>query len=198
MKDKEKQTNEEVKDEELQKDQDNLDNEKLEIDPEVLDKIVSELEEKYNLKKENIKIVKVKAEPQKHAFLKALFKDILFWIFDFLLIISLNGYLQFTEFDIVKLLIFSIVFYIIELVAKITLNKYYHKILVYSFGTVMIPVTIIALMVAQFVTGLAFESDNMILFFIFFMVVRIILRFVILRKEIKIILKGRKKWKNLI
>lgn len=196
MKDKEKQNNNEIKTEDdIQKDPENMDleNQKLDIDPEVLDKIVSELEEKYNLKKENIKIVKVKAEPEKRTFLKVLLKDVLFWMFDFLLIISLNGYLQFSEFNIVKLLLFSIVFYIIELAARVAIHKYYQKIIVYSFGTVMIPVTIIALMLAQLATGLTFESDNMILFFIFFMIVRIILRFVVLRKEIKVIMKGRKK-----
>lgn len=197
MKDKEKQNNNEVNnsEEDLQKDQENVDleNEKLDIDPEVLDKIVSELEEKYNLKKENIKIVKVKAEPQKRTFLKVLLKDILFWMFDFLLIISLNGYLRFSELHLVKLLLFSIVFYIIELAARVAINKYYQKLIIYSFGTVMIPVTIIALMLAQLVTGLTFESANMILFFIFFIVVRIILRFVVLRKEIRVIMKGRKR-----
>lgn len=195
MDEKDKLNNE--KQENDNKDQNNSekkDSEKLGIDPELLDKIVTELEEKYDLKKEDIKILKIDKDMKRK---KTILKDFLFWAFDFLLIISLHGYLSFSEPNILKLLLYSIVFYIIELTIRIILNKYYQKLVFYSFGLIMVPVTIIALLLANMVVGLKFiDNDKMILFFILFIIARVMLRFVLMRKEIQTLLKGRKKWKS--
>lgn len=192
MDEKDKLNNE--KQENDNKDQNNSekkDSEKLGIDPELLDRIVTELEEKYDLKKEDIKILKIDKDMKRK---KTILKDFLFWAFDFLLIISLHGYLSFSEPNILKLLLYSIVFYIIELTIRIILNKYYQKLVFYSFGLIMVPVTIIALLLANMVVGLKFiDNDKMILFFILFIIARVMLRFVLMRKEIQTLLKGRKK-----
>lgn len=196
MKDKEKQTNNEQETEEIDRTKINdqkHDLEKMDIDQEVLEKIVSELEEKYNLKKENIKIVKVRKVPEKQKILKSILRNLLFWVFDFLLIISLQGYLKFTEFNIIKLLLFSIIFFVIELVLRNILTKYYQRLVLYSFGTIMIPATIIALVLAHLTVDLQLDNNKMIAFFILFIVVRIVLRFVLMRKEIMSVMKGRRK-----
>lgn len=205
MKDEKKRTNDDdIQDKEndnldqldkiIEEKNDEADKNKIDIDPEILDRIVSELEEKYNLKKENIKIVKVEKQPVKKRLLRALLNLLLFWVFDFLLIIALNGYLGIPESDVLNILIFSIVFYLIEFAGKTILDKYYKKLILYSFGTVILPVTIISLMLAQVAIGIEFlNNDDMIIFFILFIIVRIILRFILMRKEIMTVMKGRRK-----
>lgn len=191
-----KKDDKQIKDEEIEETEEKKEDKinQVEIDPEVLEKIVNELEEKYNLKKENIKIVKVQKEQLKQKFLRTLFYSFLFWVFDFLLIISLNGYLHFAEFEVFSLLIYSVVFYIIELAGRTVIEKYYKKLILYSFGTIMLPVTIVALLLAHLATGLEFlNNSDMMAFFILFIIIRIIIRFVLMRKEIMMTMKGRKK-----
>ena len=196
MDDKDKKiNNENLKDEEnkfSENDKTKLTNEKEDLEAEVIEKIVSELEEKYNLKKENIKIVKVKKLSTKQRISRMVFKEIMFWLFDFLLIIALHGYFSFPESNILKLLLFSIVFYIIEMAGRTIINKYFRKLVLYSFGTIMLPITITALFLAQKLTEVELIED-ILLFIIVFIGVRIILRFVLMRKEILSLIKGRKK-----
>ena len=113
-------------------------------------------------------------------------------------IFALQGYLKFAESSIdlfvIKLILFSLVFYIIELITRAVITKYYQKLIVYSFGTVMIPVTVIALVLSQLTVGLKFtDNDKMIAFFILFIIARVIIRFIIMRKEILSAMRGRRK-----
>src|SRR5690554_55976 len=199
MKDKEKQTTEQEKlKDEKQDTKQNPNQNKENIDPEVLEKIVSELEKKYNLKKENIKILKVQTTTGRTRLYRNILRDSLFWLFDLLLIFALQGYLKFAESSIdlfvIKLILFSLVFYIIELITRAVITKYYQKLIVYSFGTVMIPVTVIALVLSQLTVGLKFtDNDKMIAFFILFIIARVIIRFIIMRKEILSAMRGRRK-----
>jgi|GEM_PF-625890 len=199
MKDKEKQTTEQEKlQDEKQDTKQNPNQNKENIDPEVLEKIVSELEKKYNLKKENIKILKVQTTTGRTRLYRNILRDSLFWLFDLLLIFALQGYLKFAESSIdlfvIKLILFSLVFYIIELITRAVITKYYQKLIVYSFGTVMIPVTVIALVLSQLTVGLKFtDNDKMIAFFILFIIARVIIRFIIMRKEILSAMRGRRK-----
>lgn len=199
MKDKEKQTTEQEKlQDEKQDTKQNPNQNKENIDPEVLEKIVSELEKKYNLKKENIKILKVQTTTGRTRLYRNILRDSLFWLFDLLLIFALQGYLKFAENSIdlivIKLILFSLVFYIIELITRAVITKYYQKLIVYSFGTVMIPVTVIALVLSQLTVGLKFtDNDKMIAFFILFIIARVIIRFIIMRKEILSAMRGRRK-----
>lgn len=199
MKDKEKQTTEQEKlQDEKQDTKQNPNQNKENIDPEVLEKIVSELEKKYNLKKENIKILKVQTTTGRTRLYRNILRDSLFWLFDLLLIFALQGYLKFADSSIdlfvIKLILFSLVFYIIELITRAVITKYYQKLIVYSFGTVMIPVTVIALVLSQLTVGLKFtDNDKMIAFFILFIIARVIIRFIIMRKEILSAMRGRRK-----
>lgn len=199
MKDKEKQTTEQEKlQDEKQDTKQNPNQNKENIDPEVLEKIVSELEKKYNLKKDNIKILKVQTTTGRTRLYRNILRDSLFWLFDLLLIFALQGYLKFAESSIdlfvIKLILFSLVFYIIELITRAVITKYYQKLIVYSFGTVMIPVTVIALVLSQLTVGLKFtDNDKMIAFFILFIIARVIIRFIIMRKEILSAMRGRRK-----
>src|SRR5690554_5771936 len=199
MKDKEKQTTEQEKlQDEKQDTKQNPNQNKENIDPEVLEKIVSELEKKYNLKKENIKILKVQTTTGRTRLYRNILRDSLFWLFDLLLIFALQGYLKFAENSIdllvIKLILFSLVFYIIELITRAVITKYYQKLIVYSFGTVMIFVTVIALVLSQLTVGLKFtDNDKMIAFFILFIIARVIIRFIIMRKEILSAMRGRRK-----
>lgn len=201
MKDEKKYTDEEkiVEENEARLEEGNQEKDpnRVEIDPEVLEKIVTELEEKYNLKKENIKIVKVHKEPASKSILKVILSSLLLWVFDFLLIVALNGYLEFAPNDIIHLLIYSIVFYIIELSGRVIIDKYYKKFILYSFGTIMLPVTIVALLLAHLATGLEFlNNSDMIAFFILFIIIRVIIRFLMMRKEIMKAMRGRKNEKH--
>lgn len=199
MKDKEKQTTEQEKlQDEKQDTKQNPNQNKENIDPEVLEKIVSELEKKYNLKKENIKILKVQTTTGRTRLYRNILRDSLFWLFDLLLIFALQGYLKFADSSIdlfvIKLILFSLVFYIIELITRAVITKYYQKLIVYSFGTIMIPVTVIALVLSQLTVGLKFtDNDKMIAFFILFIIARVIIRFIIMRKEILSAMRGRRK-----
>jgi hypothetical protein len=199
MKDKEKQTTEQEKlQDEKQDTKQNPNQNKENIDPEVLEKIVSELEKKYNLKKENIKILKVQTTTGRTRLYRNILRDSLFWLFDLLLIFALQGYLTFAESSrdliVIELILFSLVFYIIELITRAVITKYYQKLIVYSFGTVMIPVTVIALVLSQLTVGLKFtDNDKMIAFFILFIIARVIIRFIIMRKEILSAMRGRRK-----
>lgn len=199
MKDKEKQTTEQEKlQDEKQDTKQNPNQNKENIDPEVLEKIVSELEKKYDLKKENIKILKVQTTTGRTRLYRNILRDSLFWLFDLLLIFALQGYLTFAESSrdliVIELILFSLVFYIIELITRAVITKYYQKLIVYSFGTVMIPVTVIALVLSQLTVGLKFtDNDKMIAFFILFIIARVIIRFIIMRKEILSAMRGRRK-----
>jgi len=162
------------------------------IEDEVIEKIVNELEEKYNIKKENIKIVKLKQQTPRQRIKSVVFKEFFFWLFDFLLILALHGYFSLPETDILKILLFSAAFYIIETSGRVIIDKYFRKLILYSFGTIMLPITIIALVLAQLVSGVEM-SEDIILFVIVFITVRIILRFILMRKEILTVIQGRKK-----
>lgn len=188
MEDKDKKANDEKKNE-----VENKEKEKSDLEEEVIERIVNELEEKYNLKKENIKIVKVGNQGFKPSIFKIVLKELLFWLFDFLLIIALHGYFRFPESNPLNLLLFSIVFYIIEMSGRTIINRYFKKLLLYSFGTVMLPITVVALILAQLATNIEL-SDNILLFVIVFIGVRIIIRYIIMRKEIQSVMRGRKKW----
>lgn len=192
MKDNEKQTNEEK--DNLQDEQKNNPKNAENIDPEVLEKIVSELEEKYNLKKENIKILKVQTGPSKPKLYMLILRDILFWIMDFLVILALQGYLKFTENNLLKLFLFSLCIYIIEFVIRIIITRYYQRLIIYSFGTIMIPVTVISIVLSHLAVNLAFtNSDKMIAFFVLFIIFRVVIKFLIMRKEIVTVMRGRRK-----
>lgn len=191
MKDKEKQTNDEK--EKLQDEQTNSPQNAENIDPEVLEKIVSELEDKYNLKKENIKILKIQTGPSKPKLHMLILRDVLFWIMDFLVILALQGYLEFTENNPLKLFLFSLCIYIIELVIRTIITRYYQRLIVYSFGLVMIPVTVISIVLSQLAVELYFNDDKMIAFFILFIIFRVVIKFLIMRKEIVTVMRGRRK-----
>jgi len=191
MDNKEKQQNEE------KNLQDQKNEEKKQSDPvdqEIIDKIISELEDKYDLKRENIKILKIQTTPYKPKIYSLILRDIFFWFLDLLLIFALQGYFNFFENNLLKIILFSICFYLIESLSRYIITKYYQKIIFYSFGLIMIPVTIIAIILAHLIVDIEFTNSNkMIGFLMIFMFTRILIRFVFMRKEIVTIVRGRRR-----
>ncbi len=165
------------------KNKENQDNNEIKFSPEELSNLIEELKEKYNIGDENIRIVKV--ERKKPNLKRVLISFLLSYFFDFILIISLNGYLAFAPYDFWRLLLFSIIFSTSEILIRELMMKYYPKLMFNSFGLILIPITILALIFAWWVTpGLVTDSTNdLILFFIIFFILRLVINFMLMRRN---------------
>lgn len=164
---------------------------KLDISPEDIHQLLDELKEKYNIKDDNIKIVKIQKKNSPKMIILGTF---LSYLFDWVVIISLNGYLNYAEFDFFRLTLFSLLFSTIELILKGLMMKYFSKIVFTSFGLAIIPITIISMMIAWIVIGVnPGKNDFLILFFILFIVIRGLLKMMLMRREINSKYKGGKK-----
>ncbi|MDD3999476.1 MAG: hypothetical protein PHX62_01100 [Bacilli bacterium] len=153
------------------------------VTPEELKDFIEDLKDKYNLEDQNIRIVRIerkKPEPK-----QIILTFLLSYIFDFVLIIALNGYLAFAPYDIWRLLLFSVIFSTTEIIIRELTMKYYPKWMFYSFGLILIPITIIALVFAWWITpGLVTNDTNdLILFFIIFLILRVLINFMMMRRN---------------
>ena len=167
------------------------DMDKLDISPEDINQLLDELKEKYNIKDDNIKIVRIQKKSSPKMIILG---TILSFLFDWVVIISLNGYLNYAEFNFLRLTLFSLLFSTIELILKQLMMKYFSKIIFTSFGLVVIPITIISMMIAWIAIGVnPGKNDILILFFILFIVIRGLLKMMLMRKEINSNYKGGKK-----
>lgn len=159
-----------------------------------LDKLIKNLEEEQNIDPKTIKILKVERPSLEQMRRKRITGALVMLVFDLFLLVALNGYLKFADFDLLKFVIFGLSFFAFEFLFKWLLQKYYPKLIMYSFGAIMIPLTVIALVIAELISGLKIEdSDKLIIFYILFIVVRFALRYLLMRKEIKAMMEGRKK-----
>lgn len=171
------------------------DKKELTPDPsrELLDKIIQEYREKGHFESEKLKVAKVRVVKLtiKH-FLLSLFIN---YLFDLLLSIALNGYLEFAEYDLSSIVLFSIIFTTVETILRHILTKYSMRLVLMSFGMITIPITIISFVLAVLVTpGLVILSTGrLILFFIIFMIIRLTLRMFFLRRSIINQQRGTKK-----
>ncbi|NLD27016.1 MAG: hypothetical protein GX661_06620 [Acholeplasmataceae bacterium] len=153
---------------------------KVILTPEELNDFLEELKEKYNIGEENIKIVKI--ERKKPPLKILIVSFLLSYLFDFLLIIALNGYLGFTTYNIWKLLLFSVIFSTLELLIREILMRFFPKLMFYSLGTILIPISISALLLAWWITGLE-AKDNYALFFIIFLILRLIMNVLLMKRN---------------
>jgi len=168
----------------------------MNISPEELNQILNQLKEKFDVEEGNIRIVKI--EKKRASFKEVLISIVLSYLFDFILIVSLNGYIGFTEYNIFNLLLFSLIFSTIEYISKRLMMRYFFKLMFASLGTILIPVTIISFVFAWLlIPELSLESDNKVfLFFIIFLTIRIVMKMLLMnRQRNKIItrFKGGKK-----
>jgi len=149
-----------------------------------IDNLLKEIENRYNIDKENIKLVRI---PQKKVTLKRVLLSLLLgYLLDLFLVIALNGYLAFAEYDIIRIIIFASIFTVTEVLLKQILAKYIFKLMVMSFGLITIPITIISFIFAFIATpGLIIESvGRFILFFVIFMITRLTIKMFIMQNNI--------------
>lgn len=171
------------KEHEVQKKQKENKDDDLRLTPEDLKKFIEELKDRYNIDEENIRIVKIerrKPNP-KQILLSFLFS----YFSDFILIISLNGYLGFAPYEFFRILLFSVIFSTTEILIRELMMKYYPKLMFYSFGTILFPITITALIFAWWVTpGLKADSyNNLVVFFIIFLILRVVINFLLMKRN---------------
>ena len=181
-KDKEKKQIENEEQEVEEEHKENQDDD-LRFAPEDLKKFIEELKNRYNLDEENIRIVKI--ERRKPSPKQILLSCLFSYLSDFILIISLNGYLGFAPYKFFRLLLFSVIFSTTEILIRELMMKYYPKLMFYSFGTILFPITITALIFAWWVTpGLQVDSyNNLVVFFIIFLILRVIINFLLMKRN---------------
>jgi hypothetical protein len=156
------------------------------VTPDDLEKLLEDLKNKYNVRDENIKIVQIEG---KRPPIRMLITTFLFsFLFDFLLVISLNGYLSYTSYNILRLLIFSVVFSIAEFLFRGILMKFFPKLMLYSLGLILIPISFAALILGWWVSGLE-GNENLIPFFIIFLIIRFIMNALLMRRNREKILR---------
>jgi|SRR5690554_2861641 len=155
--------------------------------------LLKQLEDQYNLDRKNIKVVKIKQ--RKISFKDMILSILIGYLLDLILIIALNGYLGFADYDIKSIFLFSFIFTTIETVLKQILMKFIFRLMLMSFGTVTIPLTIVSFIMAVLITPrLEINSTGrLILFFIIFMIIRLLIRMFIMRKNILKQQRGIKK-----
>lgn len=163
----------------------------LNIDPEELSNLVKKLKDEYNIEDQNIKIVKLENKKRKKIIPRL--NELLFVLFDIMLIFALNGYIKYTSSGIIELLIFTFVFIIVEFLLKLLISTRYQKLILYSFGTIMVPITILSIYIGYLVSNIMFESEmKLIAFLSSFIILRLIIKVVVLRKQIIVIRRGNK------
>lgn len=175
-KDKEKKEQEEKEEREEQEKK-----EKKQLTPEDLIGFIEELKERFDIDDANIRIVKI--ERRKPNWKEVLLFLLFTYLLDFVLIIALNGYLGFAPYDLFRLFLFSVIFTTTDILGRELMMRYFPKLMFYSFGTIVFPISTAALIFAWWVTpDLAINSfNNLIAFFIIFMIARVLINFLIMR-----------------
>lgn len=150
---------------------------KQKFTPEDLLNFIEEIKEKYDIDDENIRIVRI--ERRKPSLKQTILSFLFAYFLDFALIIALNGYIGFAPYDIFRLLVFSLIFTTTEILVREMMMKYYPKLMFYSFGTIVIPISIAVLIFSWWVTPkLEFTSFNkLVIFYIVFLILRVVINF---------------------
>ncbi|HNZ50551.1 MAG TPA: hypothetical protein PK087_01590 [Bacilli bacterium] len=159
---------------------------------EQIDHLVEELRDQLE---EEGEIRFVRINPKKPSWKTIIITTVLSFIFDLLLIVSINGYLEFTDSKILNIIMLSVLFSVVELILKQVLNRYFFRLVISSFGLVYIPVMIVAFIIAWLFTPDLEPSSNgkVLLFFLIFMVARTIMRMIFLSRNKVIEVKKVKK-----
>ncbi|MGD9886646.1 MAG: hypothetical protein AB7T03_01630 [Bacilli bacterium] len=144
----------------------------------LVDELKDQLEEKGE-----IQLVRI--NPKKPTWKSILVTSILSFLFDLLLIISINGYLEFTESNILNIIFLSVLFSVIELILKRLVTHYFFRIVISSFGLIYIPIMIISFILAwMIIPNLEpLSSGKTLIFFLIFIVARSIMRLLFLNKN---------------
>jgi hypothetical protein len=147
--------------------EENNDKNIINIKPEDLDEILKQLKERFDLDDDNIKIVKI--ERKKTNLKDVIYSTVISFLFDLILIVSLDGFIGYAE-ENFSLIIFSLIFSVIELIFRKILMKYFFRLMFQTLGLIIIPITIFSFLIAWLITpGLYIESEQrLILFFILF------------------------------
>ena len=108
------------------------------------------------------------------------------YLVDLFLTVALSGYLGFAEHDWLSIVLFSLIFTTTEALLRMVVIRFVTKLFMMSFGMISIPITILSFVFATLVTpGLVIESTGrLILFFIIFMIIRLLFRIFMMRKSI--------------
>ncbi|MGD9605803.1 MAG: hypothetical protein AB7V00_06650 [Bacilli bacterium] len=157
-----------------------------------IDHLVEELKDQLE---ENEEIQFVRINPKKPSWKSILITTLLSFVFDFLLIISINGYLEFTESKILNIILLSVLFSVIELILKRLTTRYFFRFIISSFGLIYVPIMIVSFIIAWLLTPNLepFSNGKVLLFFLIFIVARSIMRFIFLNKNKIIEIKKVKK-----
>lgn len=154
-----------------------------ELDQEDLDHLVDEIKEQLDEESGEIRVIRI--NPKRPSWKSLLLDNALSFIFDALLVVSLNGYLDYAEGHIWNLLLLSLQFSIIELVLRGLVSRYFFKLMITSLGTIMIPLMIISFILAWLIIpGVEPNSNGQVMiFFVVFIIARSIMRILFLGKN---------------
>lgn len=154
-----------------------------ELDQEDLDHLVDEIKEQLDDESEEIRVVRI--NPQKPSWKSRLLDNALSFIFDALLVVSLNGYLKYADSHIWNLLLLSLLFSVIDLILRRLVSRYFFKLMISSLGTIMIPLMIISFILAWLIIpGVEPNSNGQVMiFFVVFIIARSIMRILFLGKN---------------
>lgn len=157
-----------------------------------IDHLVDELKDQLE---EEGEIQLVRINPKKPTWKSLLVTSVLSFLFDFLLIISINGYLEFTESNILNIIFLSVLFSVMELILKRLVTHYFFRLVISSFGLIYIPIMIISFILAwMIIPNLEpLSSGKVLIFFLIFIVARSIMRLLFLNKNKIIEIKKVKK-----
>ncbi len=154
-----------------------------EMDQEDLDHLVDEIKGQLDDESEEIRVVRI--NPQKPSWKSWFLDNALSFLFDALLVVSLNGYLKYAESNIWNLFFLSFLFSVIELILRRIVSRYFFKLLITSLGTIMIPLMIISFILAWLIIpGVEPNSNGQVMiFFVVFIIARSIMRILFLGKN---------------
>jgi hypothetical protein len=156
------------------------DNSNFNISVDDLEDLLDQIKKDYNLDGKNVKIVRV--EKRKLSWKEQILNIVITYLFDFTLLVSISGYLGFTE-KIGNLLIFSLIFSTIESVLRSLMMKYFAKLMFLSLGTISIPITALSFLFSMMIFRITINNDRVILFLIIFLFLRLILKMVLMRRN---------------
>lgn len=154
-----------------------------ELDQEDLDHLVDEIKEQLEDESDEIRVVRI--NPKKPSWKSRILDNALSFVFDALLVVSLNGYLNYAESHIWNLLLLSLLFSIIELVLRKLVARYFFKLLITSLGTIMVPLMVISFILAWLIIPGVEPTSNgqVMIFFVVFIIARSIMRILFLGKN---------------
>lgn len=145
-----------------------------------LEDLLEQIKKDYNLDGKNVKIVRV--EKKKVSWKERIMNIAITYLFDFILLVSIGGYLGFTE-KIWNLLIFSLIFSTIESLLRFLMMKYFSKLMFLSLGTISIPITASSFLFSMMIFRITINNDRVILFLILFLFLRLVLKMVLMRRN---------------